>query len=215
MTGEPKKKKVSKTVKDYVQKAINASQENKFYNNANVIASGTTCDNGGVIGLLSNINQGTTLNSRIGMTIRPVKLDLRWQSVAFSASANNVNPTFLRIIILQVKQAAATAVVPTPAQVLESVGSNIYTCSGYDDVTSSTRQYKILYDKTVCMDNGVGQQSFGHVVINRNDMNNIHYLGANGVDVSHGNLYILYGSDLAVASAPSLTYSWQIEYEDA
>lgn len=209
------KKKVSKAVKKYVNKTIDQKNETKVFNSANTILSGTTLDNNGVISLLSNIAQGVTLNTRIGMVASPMSMSFRYQGIAYSASANNVNPTFIRIILLQTRQSAATAVVPTAAQVLESVGSALATVSAYDDVTTSTGQYKILYDRLHRADNGVGQQYSGKVVLSKKHLNKIHWVGGNGTDVSHGHLYLLAISDVAAATAPSLIYTWQIKYDDS
>lgn len=214
----PKKKAtkaVSKAVKQYVQKAISYDAENKLYNGGSSIVSGVSVGYNGTISLLSNVAQGTTLNTRIGMVIKPKYLDLRWQSIAYSASANNVSPTHLRVIVLQTRHSAATAVVPTPGEVLETVGNSFFTCSAYNDVTKSTGQYRILSDKVHNMDNGRGQQATDRILIPGKRMNNIHYVGGNGTDVSHGNIYILYGSDIADAQSPSFTVSWQLGFEDS
>lgn len=211
-----KKKKVSESVKDYVKKQIDRNNETKVYNSANTILSGTAgTANTGSVYLLSNIAQGVTLNTRVGMKAKPMKLDFRYQGTAFSSSANNVDPTFMRMTLLQTRQSAATAVVPTAAQVFESVGSALYTVSPFDDVTTSTGQYKILYDKVHRVDNGIGQTYSGHVEIPGSQLNNIQWIGGNGTDVSHGNIYLIAGSDTALANSPSLVYAWQIQFDDA
>lgn len=209
-------KKVSKAVKKYVKKAIATDIENKYITVTNSFASGVAdTNNTGSVNLISNIAQGVTLNTRVGMVVRPNYLKLKYAGTAHSSSANNVDPTLVRVIAFQTRQSDLATVVPTTANVLENVGTGAGPISPMNDIALSAGQYKILHDQTHRVDNGVGQTYFGKMLIPASKLNNIHFNGSAGTNVAQGAIYLLVISDLATANAPSLMYGWELSYDDA
>lgn len=210
MSPYQKQGKVAKATKKYVKRVLDNSREDKYFDLNNTFAGGTAAsDNTGSIVLLSGISAGTGFANRIGEQVNAKSLKVRMTAEpAYAGGGTTPVLTKLRCIIFMDTQ-IRTSTLPTVADVLEAVAYN----SAINHVAVNARRFRILSDRII------------HMVINNDSALNIFVKQwklkskINYTNTSTGtqrnNIYVLYLSDQATATAPAVNLYSRLTFEDA
>lgn len=213
----------AKAVGKIVDKKIHANEEDKYFDLSQVIASGTAVtNNAGSIVLLSGVLQGVTFATRVGEMINPRKLELRIDATSFPSTANAaVFDTNFRIIVFQDRQ-IRTSTLPTVADVLETVAYN----SPFNHVGINSKRFHILMDRWISLDPNFydAVANTGIALFDTQTSQKLHkviklkskiaYTNAS-TGTERNNIYILYLSDQATGTAPSINVYSRLIFEDA
>lgn len=201
---EPQKAQVKKTIKQILANHIQHKQWVEFHT--------VNVDFSGGVYHITPIPQGVGERARVGNSIRPKRLKMR----VHSAIADNTN--MVRMIIFRWHPSAAAGV-PTPASILDDTAPTIHLGTtaaplmphNWDDRS----MYTVLWDRTFVLDSQAPQQAvltldlYGKKLGSR-----ISYVDSSTTAVMNG-LYVLYVSDSGVAAHPSLSFTSELEFEDA
>lgn len=123
-TGPKKKPKVSKTIKNYVHKAIENEVETKRFDTTLGSHNTTTT---GVVYQLSAIPTGTLQYQRVGLTVRPKKYEMRF----FFYNNTSADDSAIRLIFFQYKKvkvdSGTVSSVPEPKDILQDSNPGLAT----------------------------------------------------------------------------------------
>lgn len=227
----PKPKHASVAVKKYVKKVMDHAREDKYLDLSQTIAAGTVAtDNAGSTVLLSGMSEGTAFNTRVGEVIQPKSLEVRIDCAAFvqdmeaGGTPNVPFDTNLRVIIFRDMQIRSSTL-PTVADVLETVAYN----APHNHIGKNAGRFKILMDKMFELDpiqkgivsttnwaqsTNFTTQSYQRLHRKFKLSGKIVYTNSS-TGTEKGNIYILYLSDQATATAPSINVYSRLIFEDA
>lgn len=219
-----KARKVAKSTKQYVKKAMDRGKEDKYIDVNQVIAESTAAtDNVGSVVLLSPCSQGLTGGNRIGEVIMAKHLNftLDVESYYNDASGLQITDTKLRVIVFQDRMIRSSTL-PSVSDVLETVAYN----SPINRVASNTKRFRILMDKLFDLDPKYNNPTATQAVTIYSPQtsqlirkfcklnNKIIYSGAT-TSTQKNNVYVLYLSDRSTAHAPAVNMYSRITFEDA
>lgn len=159
----------------------------------------------GTVTALSATTQGDTLSNRIGNSILAKYLNLRYAWVMDAA----LSTTIARVMVFQDTMSLGT--IPAPSDVLTTTGDATAVVSLLNLTAALQGRFKILYDKSVTMQN-TGQQC--HVtdeIIPIND--HIKYTSTTGTDEGRNMLYVLCITSVN-ANLPTLSLKARLAFYD-
>lgn len=201
-------KKVSKPIKNYVKRAINANIETRQFI-ASQFATTIDYDNSPFVEDMTNIAQGDGSANRDGNVIKPCYLNIRYH-------LDGVDGDYCRLCVIQWKQDTASV---TPAINIatsnnifnNSVGSGTEYLSPFDEDYS--KYYNVLYDALIPLNIGTGENKSGLIHIGMTKMNNIYFNDSATTGKNH--LYILATSNKNNAGTPpTFSYISEFAYKD-
>lgn len=214
-----KGKRVAKIARRVAKNVLHKQLENKFFANTNSSQpdwNGLTQTN-----LMTNIVQGLTDQTRIGIKIRPIKLKYQFQ---VQGNPLNVNPeTVVRIIVFRLTD--ENGILPGPGAFFlpgSIAGSNVNNAI-YDPRIESN--YDILWDKKFVVANVSSTLStpasgspyyrtFNKTLFGKKLQKKITYIAGAGAQApQNGGIYITMLSN-AVTNPPTILWSQILFYED-
>lgn len=139
------------------------------------------------------------------------QIDPKWFHVRYAVNcADSTATTFntIRVIIGQSKLLA----VPTPALVLENVGSAFSFLAGRNE--SRRKDYTILYDKMHTLNNSGNQASSHNVFIPGNRLKPVVYTANGALSITNGALFIICISDDGLTDYPDFTCYSRVKFAD-
>lgn len=212
----------AKAVGKIVEKHIHANEENKYFDLSQVIAAGNIATNSaGSVVLISGVQQGQSFATRIGETLSPVKLELRFDCSAFQFAGSVPFDTNLRLIIFQDRQ-IRTSTLPTVVDILETVVYN----SPLNHIGINAKRFNILVDKIFQMDPAqVVNTTTQALTIWTNQTSQrmtkmiklrgkIVYTNAT-TGTERNNIYVMYLSDQITGQSPLVNLYSRLIFEDA
>lgn len=207
-----KKAKLSEPQKAQVKKTIKQILSNHIQQKVHFHYATHSVDVAGAVDHLTAIAQGVGERQRIGNAIRPTRLKMR----IHSGIGDNTN--MLRFIIFRWHPSAAAGV-PTLASVTEDVApTNLLGTTGAPLIPLNwpdKSQFTVLYDRSFVLDANAPQQVLLNLELFGKKVNpRIHYVDTSTSAVLNG-LYIAFVSDSGAVAHPTLTYTLQLEFEDA
>lgn len=190
--GRLKKKSLTKTIKDVIEKQTEA----KFADSDVTVSA--PIDWTGTILPLTNVIQNTTDTGRIGDKIKPLSILwnilIQWNGSVTAGTSINV----VRIIIFRWKPFFAD-VAPTPGKILQLVGqiNTPHSPLAHD----GRNQFNVIIDKTIVFDvvNSITRVVKGSKKLKGDHF--IRYKAASTTNSSNG-LYIMYISDAVATVGP-------------
>lgn len=182
----------------YIKSMINCEKKYR-----DTTFTGSVDWNGSIL-CLSLCGAGDDVNNRQGNSILCRSL---YDRMDIQANANAVN-TYFRIIIFQDKENTGTD--PTPADVLQTVGSNLAPTSPLN--VDHISRYSILCDKSMVMDAQQGITKMFSKYINM--QTHLKFTGINATDIYKGALYMLLISNQNTTNLPAYQLSNRMGFYD-
>lgn len=187
-------------------RAIKREIESKMYDGRQT----TTVDySGSIYNLYANPIAGTTITQGvgdyqyIGSVIEPSFVHIR--GAVITADAYN----FMRILVIQLKGPSAGVI--SVADLLQSVGNAQTPFSALDRDHDS--QYRLLAQRLIRVDTYRPVEQFS-IKVSRKKMMKTHFSNTTGSS-SVGGLYIVFYSDSAAATHPTVEYYTRVTFKDA
>lgn len=157
---------------------------------------------GYVSSMTSALTRGTAENQYLGDKITPVGLSVRMQFTRVDATQ------MIRCIVIQNRAGG----VPLLSTLLQSVGNITAPLSPYDVDYDNT--YRVLYDQVWSMDSIRGTTMIKKLKLNYRRLRPIWFNGADG-ELERGGIYLMFISDSAVSSHPTVDFRARLYYKDA
>jgi len=196
----------ARSAKVLVSRALRATEEVKFsdYNSSN----GADYNASTTFYSLCDIAQGATSSTRVGDKIRIRSLHVKGM-VLCADSYNHI-----RVIVFQ-WHPMSTASVPTPTDILTTLGSGYTPFSTYKD--NNEGDYSILYDKTVVT---VASQSnatreFDFWITGGKFFDRTVHWTAGSSSLAKNKLFLMIISDSSTNPHPTATFVTRLRYADA
>jgi hypothetical protein len=186
-----------------IRKLINI--ETKFVDTG----SSGSVDYSGTMLCVSQLAQGLTSTDRVGDSIKLQTIELR---LLLAASATSTN-TIVRVIMFRDLDGAGTA--PTPANVLETVGSSHAPLSPYK--FNRRDRFGLLFDEVVTLQSVLATGLSSTVIAWKvPHEGHVKYLGTTAASASDGkgSVYLLLVSDLTASNLPTFRSYARLEYTD-
>lgn len=213
----PMKGKVSKPVKKYVKKVLDDRVENKYLDLVqNIAAASAATDTTGSVVLLSGMSQGLTFATRIGETVVPKWLELRYDTKDGGGVTVDA-VTMFRVIVFRDNQ-IRTSTLPAVTDVLEAAAYN----SPINHVAINASRFTILHDRLHEMPpieaSQISDTSFQSVNKKIKLRGKIVYTNAS-TGTQKGNIYVLYISNGLTSgtprNSPPINMYSRLVFEDA
>lgn len=206
-------KKVAKSVKTYVKKAVASQLETKRIQSGfdQEIKTGTA-----LIQNITAIAQGNLVYNRMGNVIAPFHIRGKFYCHLIAACA----PSVVRIMILKFKECDGT--LPTMADILPTSNGSpqfIATETPFDSeekIDQRKRKFQVLYDKVkpLCASTDDGARSQAFWSINKKLVGKTLYTGNLATDEGNNQIFLCAFTD-APASKTHLTGACFLSYKDA
>ena len=167
-----------------------------------------TPDQSGSLQCITQLAQGTTMNTRVGNSLKVQRLEIKGRAAVASAV---ISYSLVRIIVFRDMEGQGTA--PAVSDLLETVGSTSAPRQPYDWL--NRKRFAILYDMLVPLTALSGGQSV-HVFTYSVDLGkHVLYRGTTAAAASdgEGSIYIACVSDEAT-NTPSVNASCRITFTD-
>ncbi len=183
-----------------IRKFINIEEK---YSDVN---ASMTPDQNGSVACLSQLAQGTTMNTRVGNSVRVQRVSVRAR-----VAANSAVTTFsvVRVAIIRDMEGQGTA--PACSDIFETVGSSAAPRQPYDWL--NRKRFAVLYDMflTVAPNTGYARE----FDFEKELAKHVLYRGTTAAAASdgEGSIYIVALSDEAT-NTPSVSYTSRITYTD-
>jgi len=163
-------------------------------------------DQNGAVTCLSQLAQGTTMNTRVGNSVRVQRFSLRAR-VAVSSAVTTFS--VVRVAIIRDMEGQGTA--PTCADIFETVGTSAAPRQPFDWL--NRKRFAVLYDTflVVSPDTGSAREVYYEIDLAKHVL----YRGTTAAAVSdgEGSIYIVSLSDEAT-NTPTVSYSSRMTYTD-
>lgn len=188
-------KKDEKQVRKIVQKEINKKAEHKFH----ITSVQSTVDDVGYFYDLSDIAQGTTDSTRVGDSISPVSLQIKYDLGAVDAQ-NRVRVMLVRWLDTS----------PITINDILLAGSSTYRV--YSSYTKDNRQkFNVLYDKTHMLQRDTSEE-YQYKSWSKKMAGKIRYTAGTSLGADHIYLFLL--SDSGAISHPVVNFYSRLNYID-
>lgn len=201
------RKKVPKTVKTYVKRAVQAEIERKETSVTGVLSPSTTAS---MVDLSSSISQGITDRTRIGDKCKPKYLQVNALLVVADLS------NFVRFVFFVWKQNTILAS-PVTNLIWDDTGGVTPTLALMNHDTKQASNFKVLKDKTfyiadVAHTGAANPEKLVKFRINLKNCPATYFDAGNSTGTNH--IYMGVVSDSSAAAHPSVTYTAHLAYTD-
>lgn len=197
-------KKLNRREKRQVKRMIDIGRETKFLT---VNQSATSATNVFQATLLTNIVQGSTSADRDGDSLLIKYIRLRYQII----NADTYN--FVRVVIVQWRENDALAAI-AGASIFDVGQTGVIDFNSHYDWLQR-RTYHILYDRVHYVANGISSDKQS-VVRSVNIRPKVHKINYNaGAVTASDNIYLLWISDSAAVTHPTLSFTARTYFTDA
>lgn len=202
------RKKVPKTVKKYVKRAIQSEIERK---ESSVTGTNSLSTTAAMIDLSAQITQGMTDRQRIGDKMKPKYLQVNILLTVADLS------NFIRVIFFVWKQNTILAS-PVTNLILDDTGALVPTLALYNHDTKAASNYKILKDKTYYLatqahGNDANPEKIVKFRINLKNCPASYYDAGNATGSNH--IFMCLVSDSGAVSHPTAVWTVHMSYTDA
>ena len=167
-----------------------------------------TPDQSGSLQCITQIAQGTTMNTRVGNSLRVQRLEIKGRA---AVSASVTSYSLCRIIVFRDMEGQGTA--PTVADLLETVGGSAAPRQPYDWL--NRKRFSVLYDMLVPLTAISGGQMVQVFTYSVDLAKHVLYRGTTAAAASdgEGSIYIACVSDEAT-NTPSVNASCRFTFTD-
>lgn len=187
-------------VKQLVKQALCKEAERKYKDNSYDSIQTAPMS---LITHVTAVAQGNSVNTRVGNDITLLSLHFRMTYKQNAAATSNL----IRFVIVQ-DVSAEGSTQPTAAQIFQSSSD---WQSPLNRNTAGT--YKVLYDESVSVDNGNGNNHMVKEYINLKQ-SKCTFNGANATDEERGHIYVFVGCGADITNLPSIEWYQRLVYCD-
>jgi len=165
-------------------------------------------DTSGVASCVTQLAQGTTMNTRVGNSVKVQTLEM-WGRVACNTSVTTYS--LCRVVVIRDMEGQGTA--PTAADVFETVGGSSAPRQAFDWL--NRKRFAILYDELFALTPLAGGQIVSTFHYRVPLEKHVFYRGTTAAAASdgEGSIYIVAVSDEAT-NTPSVNVNTRITYTD-